>query len=255
MMIRSTPPASAHLADSPVPAPAPMITPPPSSVARSSRAPRRPSSRSPSRRRPACSTIASANASVVDVLPSSSTSSTLSPSPSRSAANSAASASGSWNGCALDVDHRDAPERHEQRDRPGRGRQLARDPPAELRVLLRRRAHQRDRRVVHVEVAALELRRHRVARAEVDHVERAERDDLREPGARPRPRAGRARRRARRRRGRRTARSSSRRARRRGSPPRRAPPSPGRPCPWRGRRAPRSRAPRAPRAPASRTAS
>ena len=35
MMIRSVPPASAHLAERPVPAPAPMITPPPSSVARS----------------------------------------------------------------------------------------------------------------------------------------------------------------------------------------------------------------------------
>ena len=32
MTIRSMPPASAHLADRPVPAPAPMITPPPSSV-------------------------------------------------------------------------------------------------------------------------------------------------------------------------------------------------------------------------------
>ena len=32
---------------------------------------------------------------------------------------------------------------------------------------------------MHVEVAALELGRHRLARAEVDHVERAERDDLR----------------------------------------------------------------------------
>ena len=53
---------------------------------------------------------------------------------------------------------------------------------AELGALLGRRAHQRDRRVVDVEVPPLELRRHRLARAEVDHVERAERDDLRQAG-------------------------------------------------------------------------
>ena len=47
----------------------------------------------------------------------------------------------------------------------------------------RRRAHQRDRRVVDVEVAVLELGRHGVARAEVDHVQRPERDDLRQAGA------------------------------------------------------------------------
>ena len=35
MMIRSAPPSSAHFADSPVPAPAPMIVPPSASVARS----------------------------------------------------------------------------------------------------------------------------------------------------------------------------------------------------------------------------
>ena len=34
---------------------------------------------------------------------------------------------------------------------------------------------------MHVQVAVLELRRDGVARAEVDHVERAERDDLRQP--------------------------------------------------------------------------
>ena len=59
--------------------------------------------------------------------------------------------------------------------------------PESLRPIVRpssahslgRRAHQRHRRVVDVEVAVVELRRHRLARAEVDHVERAERDDLR----------------------------------------------------------------------------
>ena len=37
MMIRSAPPASAHFAESPVPAPAPMITPP-SAIVRRKRA-------------------------------------------------------------------------------------------------------------------------------------------------------------------------------------------------------------------------
>ena len=83
----------------------------------------------------------------------------------------------------LGVDHRDPAQRDEERDGTGRRRELARDPPAQLGALLPRRAHQRDRRVVHVEVAPLELRRHGVAAAEVDHVERAQRDDLRQPRA------------------------------------------------------------------------
>ena len=149
---------------------------------------------------------------------------------------------------ALDGDHRDALQRHEQHRRPCRGRELAADRAAELGALVRRRAHERHGRVVHVEVAALELRRHRLARAEVDHVERAERDDLRHAR-----RAGRfepvgRRRRARRRRARPRARSSSCRARPRGSRRARAPRSTARPRPSRGRRAPRSRAPRAARA-------
>ena len=62
-------------------------------------------------------------------------------------------------------------------------RELARDLLAELRALLGRRAHERDLRVVDVEVALLELRRDRLARPEVDHVERAQRDDLRDARA------------------------------------------------------------------------
>ena len=86
---------------------------------------------------------------------------------------------------ALDVDRRDAAQRHEQHRRPVGAVELARDPPPELGHLLGRRAHQRDRRVVHVEVAALEALGHGVARAEVDHVERAERDDLRDAARGP----------------------------------------------------------------------
>ena len=218
-MIRSVPPASAHLADRPVPAPAPMITPPPSSVARSLRA--RLVARHAGRLRRSSSSfsaIASANASSL-MLQSSSTSSTSRAHALAQRLEQRRVRLGVVERLALGVDQRDAAQRHEQRHRPASPPTASRDPPAELRALLGRRAHERDRRVVHVEVALLELRRHRLARAEVDHVERAERDDLRQPGAARRPRAGRARRRARRRRGRRTARSSWRRARRRGSRP------------------------------------
>ena len=65
---------------------------------------------------------------------------------------------------------------------------------AELLVLVDRRAHQRHLRVVHVEQAVGELGGHRFDRAEVDHVERAARADVRDTGAGDRPepvRAGR----------------------------------------------------------------
>ena len=253
MMIRSAPPASAHLADRPVPAPAPMITPPPSIVARS-----RARASSPVMRRLAAypsslSAIASANAVVVDVAVQLDHLD-ASRQPSRSASNSAASASGSWNGWpSASIS-----------ETPPSGTKSAVGPVAadSLRAIRRpssahssaRRAHQRHRRVVHVEVAVRELRRDGVARAEVDHVERAERDDLRDARAARRLQPVRA--------GREHAADQvvaqlggrRRRARRRGSRPRPAPPSRGRRCRWRGRRAPRSRAPRAPRARASRTA-
>src|ERR687895_296173 len=83
----------------------------------------------------------------------------------------------------LCVDHRDALQRHEQAYGARRLGELARDPAPQLRALLPGGPHERHRRVVHVEVAVLELRRHGVARAEVDHVERAERHDLRHAGA------------------------------------------------------------------------
>ncbi len=59
-------------------------------------------------------------------------------------------------------------------------RQLCRDQASELGAFLRRGAHQRDGRVVHVEIALRELGRDGVARAEVDHVEGAQRHDLRQ---------------------------------------------------------------------------
>ena len=82
---------------------------------------------------------------------------------------------------ALDRDQRDAAERDEQRDRALGRVQLARDPPSQLGALLGRRPHERDRRVVHVEAPLPEPLGHRLHRAEVDHVEGAERDDLRDP--------------------------------------------------------------------------
>ena len=210
MMIRSTPPASAHLAESPVPAPAPMIgaarvdlgaQPRERLVARHRRAP---GSSSCSRSAIASAKAGSLTSSVelvhLDVAPT----------VSRSAAEQRLVRRGVVEGAG--------PRRRSSRRpaaggraRSGRSRaaSFSADPAAELGALLRRRPHQRDRRVVDVEVAvARTARRTRLARAEVDHVERAERDDLRDARARPPPRAGPGRRRGRRRRARRRARSS-----------------------------------------------
>src|SRR3990172_94340 len=80
---------------------------------------------------------------------------------------------------ALDGDHRDPLERHEERGRPRRRLELARDQLPEHGALLRRGAHERDRRVVDVEVPLPVALGNGVQGPEVDHVERAERDDLR----------------------------------------------------------------------------
>ena len=137
----------------------------------------------------------------------------------RSAANSAASASGSWNGPPSTGDRRDAAQRHEQRDRAGRRRQLGAQPPAQLGALLRRRAHQRDARVVHVEVPVRRTAPAPISRGPKLTMSSApERDDLRHARAGRPPPAGAARRTARRRPGRRPAPSSSGRGRRRRSP-------------------------------------
>ena len=177
-MIRSTPPASAHLAESPVPAPAPMIACPRPDLARAAaRAPRRGSSGAPSGTRRACLHHRGRERRVVDVEVE------LAPPRSarrrsRTAVNSASSAAGSWNDCPR-RDHRDAAQRDEEGGRAGRGVSFA---PIRGRAgaLLRRRAHQRDRGVVDVQVAARGTVRDGLARPEVDHVERAERDDLRD---------------------------------------------------------------------------
>ena len=49
---------------------------------------------------------------------------------------------------------------------------------SELAAFIRRRAHERDVRIVHVELPVVELLRDAVARAEVHHVHRADGDDL-----------------------------------------------------------------------------
>ena len=69
---------------------------------------------------------------------------------------------------------------------PARRGDLAADFLAELGVFVRRGPHQRDRRVMDVKLAAFELRGNRIAGAEIDHVERADRNELRNPAARPR---------------------------------------------------------------------
>ena len=74
----------------------------------------------------------------------------------------------------------------QHRRRPAGGAGLLGDLLAEPVVLLRRGAHQRDVRVVLVEAPAAELLRHRVRRAEVDHVQRPERDHLRHAAQRRR---------------------------------------------------------------------
>ena len=57
------------------------------------------------------------------------------------------------------------------------------DPVADRAVLVARGAHQRHVRIVNDEIAVAELLRHGVARAEIDHVERAGRADIGKAGA------------------------------------------------------------------------
>ena len=104
MMIRSAPPASAHFADSPVPAPAPMIGLPASICARSrASASARVTSSHPPRSASisSCSrfAIASAKAGSLTSASTSCTSTLDGSTSSRSVSNSASSASGSWNTC------------------------------------------------------------------------------------------------------------------------------------------------------------
>jgi len=83
---------------------------------------------------------------------------------------------------AFAVDRRYTLQRKQDRRRAGRRGKLAAEVFADPGVFVRRCPHQRDVVVVLVEVAILELRRHRVQRPEVDHVGGADRDHLRRAG-------------------------------------------------------------------------
>ena len=86
-------------------------------------------------------------------------------------------------GAALDVEGGDAALGDQEADRAGAGVELRGDPGADLAALLRRRAHQRDVRVVAVERAAGEAVGDGLGRPEVDHVEGAAGADVRDAGA------------------------------------------------------------------------
>ena len=184
MMIRSAPPASAHLAERPVPAPAPMIglpgldlraQPGEGLVAGHAALARSPAVSSCSR-----SAIAARERRVVDVQSRARARRRPGRAPRGARRTSAASASGSWNGCPSAAISETPRERDEERQRaPCAAFSLRGDPPPELGALLGRRAHERDGGVVLVEEPVAEPLRHGVAGAEVDHVEGAERDDLR----------------------------------------------------------------------------
>jgi rhodanese-related sulfurtransferase len=84
---------------------------------------------------------------------------------------------------AVNRDRGDSPQRYEQRHRADGGVQLGCQPPAQLGALLWRGAHQRHVLVVLVQQAPAVSLRYRGDRAEVHHVQRADRDDLRNPVA------------------------------------------------------------------------
>src|SRR5829696_950006 len=155
MMTRSLPPASAHLADSPVPAPAPMMTPPSSSVARSLAR--------------ASSPVTSASEVlvelvhhrgrellVVDVVLELDQLDLRAAEPLTQRIEQRCVGIRVVERLALRVDHRHPAERHEQAHGPRGASELRGDAAAELRALLRGRAHEGDRGIVDVEVAALE---------------------------------------------------------------------------------------------------
>src|SRR5215204_3703142 len=77
-----------------------------------------------------------------------------------------------------DRDRRDASQRYEESYRATRLVDFQGQALAQFRALPRGGSHQGDTRVVLVEEAALESRGHRLTRAEIHHVERAQRDNL-----------------------------------------------------------------------------
>ena len=121
---------------------------------------------------------ASANAGSL-MCRSSSISSTLGAIQLRTLWNSAASASGHQNGFPSASIAETPRSGSSTAVGPLRGARLLGDLLAEPVLLLRRRPHQRDGRVVLVEAPALVPLRHRLGRAEVHHVERPDRNHLR----------------------------------------------------------------------------
>ena len=251
-MIRSIPPASAHLAERPVPAPPPMIGTPGGDLARNGRgsqsrvmehesASRRPSAKW---QRPSSVGRAAASAKAGSLICSSRDSSADVRMP------------GQPRGQGIEKARRRPPGRgtaapaHRAQKAAERGSGPATGPrPRRRTSAIRRPSSWFSSGVVRIRVTdGLWWWNRRPAnrsgtvwpRPEVDHVERPDADHLRNPG---RPAASRRSGRPTgcRRPARRPARSSSGRARPRSGRRGRGPPSPGRRRPWRGRRAPRAR--------------
>ena len=100
-----------------------------------------------------------------------------------SASNSALSASGSWNGLPGASSSETPPSRQQQPDGALHLVEARAHPLADCAVLVARRAHQRDVRIVDDEPPAAESLRDRLARPEIDHVHRADRADIGQPSA------------------------------------------------------------------------
>ncbi len=180
MMIRSVPPASAHFAESPVPAPAPMSGAPGSDLGAELRERLRSGHDASSISSCSRFAIASANGGIVHVRLE------LMHLDLRRVDQLAERVEERCIGLAvvehlaLGRDRRHTAQRDEQHRRPLRRVQLPRDDPPDLPALLRCRPHQRDGGVVDVEVPVAIPLRNRLHRPEVHHVERSERDDLRD---------------------------------------------------------------------------
>ena len=86
-------------------------------------------------------------------------------------------------GLARRIERGDAPLRQQEAHRRLHAVQPLADPAAHALVLLRGGAHQRHLRVVRIEGAALVALGHGLGRAEVHHVERADRADVGQPRA------------------------------------------------------------------------
>ena len=91
--------------------------------------------------------------------------------------NSARSATGSWNFCPGALMTLIAFLREQDGDGPFREIHLFGEDFAQLRAFLGRRSHERDLRIVLVEIPPLEFRRNGFRPVEIHHVEAAGRDD------------------------------------------------------------------------------